>query len=81
MTMFLWRYLPCVSTNWHSGGGLVVFARDEARARELANEHIKARFGEYDGEYEPIPDDAKADDVRSCEGAEAVWTFPDAGCC
>ena len=35
--IFVWKSINKVSDNYHEDGGLVVFAKDEARAREIAN--------------------------------------------
>lgn len=36
MKVFVWKYLPAVSDNYHSEGGLIVFAEGLERAKELA---------------------------------------------
>lgn len=38
MKVFVWNYyIGSLTDNCHSGGGLVVFAEDEARAKALAH--------------------------------------------
>jgi len=72
MKVFVWNRLSNVSDNYHSGGGLVVFADNEERACQLATEH-----GVVFSEGETV-----ADDVRVVDGGfEAVYIMPDAGCC
>lgn len=71
MKVFVWQSLSCVSDNYHSDGGLVVFAETEDRAYQLATEQ-GVRF--YENE--------SPDDVRVVEGGiEAVYVMPNAGCC
>lgn len=72
MKVFIWNYVSQVSDNYHSGGGLVVFAVDETRARELANEQPDVKLKKSD-----IPDEVR--DVVG--GSEAIFIMPDAGCC
>ena len=72
MKVFVWQCVSQCSCNYHSGGGVVVFAKDEARARELANED-----GHCDIRKKEMPDDVR--DV--VDGEEAVYIMPDAGCC
>lgn len=70
MKVFVWSYVQnCGSGAYHPGGGLVIFAETEARARELATSR-NAIFKE------------NPDDVREViGGTERVYIFPDAGCC
>ena len=72
MKVYIWQRVGECSDNRHSSGGVVVFAETEGRAREAANEleHCKIRPGEA------------IDVVREVRGGEeAVYIFPDAGCC
>ena len=72
MKVFVWVSVGACSNNYHEGGGVVVFAESEARARELANKEPGCAINE----------DEKPDDVRSVYGGqEAVYIMPDAGCC
>lgn len=72
MKVFIWQYVSQVSSNYHSGGGLVVFADNETRAREIANSDPDVHVADSD-----IPDE-----VRSVYGGqEAMFIMPDAGCC
>lgn len=71
MKVFVWSYVASLTDNYHSGGGLVVFAETEERAFELAI----AEGVTFDKSDTP-------DDVRIVKGgAEAVYVMPDAGCC
>jgi hypothetical protein len=71
MKVFIWEYVGKCSDNYHSGGGVVVFAKDEESARQIANGvsgcEIKA--------------EEKPDEVRESNGKEQIFIFPDAGCC
>ena len=72
MKVFVWNYVSKVSDSYHEGGGLVVFASDETRARELANSIPGVAL-----RVEEAPDE-----VRFVEGdKEAFFVMPDAGCC
>jgi hypothetical protein len=72
MKVFIWHRIDQCSDNYHTEGGVVVFAADEARARELAN----AREG-----CEIKPKEVPSE-VRECDGDdERVFIMPDAGCC
>lgn len=71
MKVFVWNYIGSLTNNCHSGGGLVVFAEDEARAKALAI----AEGVSFDESETP-------DDVRVVDGGdEVVYVMPDAGCC
>ena len=71
MKVFVWEYVAKCSSSYHESGGVVVFAKDEARARELANAV---------GGCNIAPNESP-DDVRDTDGEEQVYVFPDAGCC
>ena len=71
MKVFVWKRVDTCSDNYHSEGGVVVFAHDEEQARTIANA--------ADGCA--IKPDEKPDDVRDTVGDEAVYIMPDAGCC
>lgn len=72
MKVFVWDFVSHVSDNYHSEGGLVVFAETEERARELANSSSGCELS-----LEEMPCDVR--DVVG--GDEMVFIFPDAGCC
>lgn len=70
MKVFVWSNVSQLTNNYHSGGGLVVFAENLDRAMKLAVEQGVT----FDGET--------LDDVRDVDGGvEAVYVMPDAGCC
>jgi hypothetical protein len=72
MKVFVWSYVEKCTDNYHSGGGVVVFADTEERAREIANEIEGCN----------ILDDENPKDVRDVDGGiEAVYIMQDAGCC
>ena len=72
MYVFVWESIERCTTRHHSGGGVVVFAGDQARARVLALER-GADIGEKElpDDVRPVPEDSE----------EAVYIMPDAGCC
>lgn len=72
MKVFVWQRVEKCSSNYHEEGGVVVFAENEERAREIAN----AQEGCF------IQPKEKPDDVRDVtNGEEKVFIMPDAGCC
>ena len=72
MKVFIWNRVNQCSDNYHSEGGVVVFAENENRARELANMQDGCDIQPYE-----MPDDVR----RVTSGKEAVYIMPDAGCC
>ena len=73
MKVFIWKRIEQASSNYHSEGGVVVFAETEARARELAS---------ADGSTCEIGPTELPDEVRDVVGGEeTVFIFCDAGCC
>ena len=72
MKVFVWECVDQCSSNYHSDGGVVVFAESEQRARELANEKEGCSINP-----EEAPDDVR--DVAG--GSERVFIMPNAGCC
>lgn len=72
MKVFVWEVIGECSSSFHSGGGLVVFAENEIRARELANQQEGCNL---------LPEEMP-DEVREVIGGdERVFIMPDAGCC
>lgn len=71
MKVFVWNDVDKVSNRYHEGGGVVVFADTEERAREIANvDGCAIRADEY------------PNDVRDVAGGdEAVYYMPNAGNC
>lgn len=74
MKVFVWENVEQVSNNWHSDGGVVVFANDESRAREIANSTPGCNIKDNE-----VPSDIR--DLRGSKNKEAVYIFPNAGCC
>lgn len=71
MKVFVWDSIAMLTDNYHSGGGLVIFAETEERAYELGREN-GVTFNQSDTPC----------DVRVVEGgSEIVYVMPDAGCC
>jgi hypothetical protein len=70
--VFVWDRVDTVTDSYHCGGGVVVFAETEGRARELAN---KVEGCSIKPEEHPV-------ESRECGGnIESVFIMPDAGCC
>lgn len=85
MNVYIWQSTGPVTTNWHSGGGLLIIAATLDRARALwveRNDALDAdaweRLDDPTLATKPDPDLAlpTAPDV-----AERVIVFPDMGCC
>jgi hypothetical protein len=77
MKAFLWKDLEKMSSNYHSGGSILIEAPTLERARELAV------YKDYDNVENPIKGvDKEPNAVFESSGeTEKVWAFPDAGCC
>lgn len=72
MKVFVWEWVNQCSDNYHSDGGVVVFAESESRARELANLKSGCNI---------LPEELPTE-VRECSlGEELVFIMPNAGCC
>ena len=72
MKVFVWADVGQCSYSYHSGGGVVVFAETEQRAREIANATPGCAIQESE-----TPEEVR--DVAG--GGERVFIMPDAGCC
>lgn len=74
MKIFLWKRLEHVGERWHEEGGLVVVAHSIECAIEIATSNgvVVSIDNKPDAEYEI--------DVVDPVG-EAIFIFPDAGCC
>lgn len=72
MKIFIFEDVEKCSDNYHEGGGVVVIADDEDRARDVANSihgcHIQ-------------PDEKPVASYDVATDEEKVFIFPDAGCC
>lgn len=76
MMVFIWKSVNQCTNNYHSGGGVVVFADDIIRARELANNIPGCNISEYEE-----PNDVRYVVGISGHDGEIVYIMPDAGCC
>jgi hypothetical protein len=74
MKLFIFESMLQVSDNYHSGGGLVVIAKDEEHVKELIkfDENITI----YDNDWKFV----KVYDLKNNEEPK-IFVFPDAGCC
>ena len=73
-TMFVWKSVSGLTSNYHDGGGAVVIAGD----REVARELLRANGVSPSSEVFTQEPDFTASVV---EEEEKVFIFPDAGCC
>ena len=78
MKIFIWKRIEKCTGHYHREGGGIVFAENEERAREIANNR---KTGEYEGGGTFISPEEIPDDIRETTGDEALYIFPDAGCC
>ena len=76
--VYVWDYVSGLTTHWHDGGGLLILAADMDRAKELfqieaSKEHTYLlRF----------PEDAPTSSWEVSDNEEdAIFVFPDSGCC
>ena len=72
MNIYIWHRIGQASAMYHSGGGVVVVADTEARARALANANDGTSIAP-----EELPDHV----LGTSSTDELVLVFPDAGCC
>ena len=84
MRLYIWDYVSPVSVNWHSGGAVLVVAKDVKDARKQWSEYV-AEYREdpywealVDGALDGDPDTIYRLDKRV---EPKVTVFPDAGCC
>jgi len=70
--VFIWKLVEECTDRYHSDGGVVVFAATEERAREIANAVPNCNI-----DVNEMPDEVR--DVSG--GDEAVFIFPNSGCC
>lgn len=73
MFIFIFEYINQVSSAYHSGGGLVVMAKDKERAKELIQAAEDVTVTEEDWK------DVKSYPISEHVDEEVI-TFPDAGC-
>jgi hypothetical protein len=74
MKIWIWERIDQVSDNWHSGGGLMVIAHDEAEAWALisAERHVEVTEDEWST--------ARVFELMGTPTPDVI-VFPDAGCC
>jgi hypothetical protein len=72
MKVFVWKRIDEATDNYHTEGGVVVFAESLERAMELANAIAGCSIKESE----------KPDEIRNVDGdSEAVYIMRDTGCC
>lgn len=72
MRVFIWEDAENVTDRYHAEGGIVVFAETIKRARELVEQECGDKCSAINSK--PI--------IRNVEGGkEAIYIFPNAGCC
>lgn len=74
MNVYIFEDCSDLTDSWHSGGGLVVIARDSDHVAELISSDPNIQLSDVDWQEVKI--------VRAADDAEpAVYVFADAGCC
>lgn len=70
MNIYIWSFVGSLTDNYHSGGGVVVIAETEEKARALADKH-------------GVTFNKEVPDIHELAGdiPETIYLFPDAGCC
>ena len=82
MNMFLWKEDTHLTSNYHSGGGLIIFAESTQEAKEEVKRlTTEDRWG--DSRLHPKYEWRKPDLVLTVQNQVKAQTmiFPDKGCC
>jgi hypothetical protein len=64
-----------VSSNYHTGGGLVVIAENEEKAKELLLPHTEIQISNDEWKR------SESFDLKDENTEAKFWVMPDAGCC
>lgn len=74
MKVFIFKEIEQVSDRYHSGGGLVIIAKNIEHAKQLISD---------DEDIKPTDDEwLKVESYDLADNVEPkYWTMPDAGCC
>jgi len=87
MNVYIFENIDELTDRYHEGGGLVVIANNKRRAKKIAEEYIhdpwdygneKPHIKLSDEEHK-VAKSYKLDPLKKYK--EAVFVFPDAGCC
>jgi hypothetical protein len=86
MKVFIWQYASNVTDNYHSSGGLVIFAESLSDALSALGTKLESVKADSWCDFDPTACSAytKGPDVTFDVGPDApsmVLIFPDAGCC
>jgi hypothetical protein len=94
MNIYIWYGVANLTTNYHSGGGLVIVAPTLERARELLAAPADCEYPWHDADDDHTsscrPERASASAMKddpdvtyALQGdvEEKITVFPDAGCC
>lgn len=74
MKMFVFEYISKVSDRFHSGGGLMIVAKDKEQVIELIEEYGIIEITEEEWK------DVIIYELKNNEKPR-IFAFPDAGCC
>jgi hypothetical protein len=86
MKIWIFNYIDELTENYHGSGGLVVIAKNESARDKLINAN-KDEFNHcWRDEEAPYPIISKEEMEKvicfECDATEeAIFVFPDAGCC
>jgi hypothetical protein len=86
VNIYIFPYIDPITENWHSGGGLVIVARDLEQAQALVNANAAERgIGAVALQNEEKEDDNERIEMVTypLEGKHEarLFVFQDAGCC
>ena len=86
--IFVWEYISNLTCNYHSGGGLVVFAESFDEAKQYAIDNISTLneddfFESFYVDGQELIDRTKPIPVRviDMDVQSGYMVFPDVGCC
>lgn len=84
MKIYIWERIDQLTGEYHSQGGAVVVAESKERAKALLEGYQDQHDKEYNrGPYAKLTEEeyASAVEIDMKSNKEAVFIFPDAGCC
>lgn len=87
MKVIILKDVVQLTANYHSGGGLVIIAKDLERAkemfpeRELPEYRWGAGYGDFVMPTEKEWEEAIIYDLKDDNAEETFYVFQDAGCC
>lgn len=83
MKTYVWEYVSGITTNWHSGGGILIITDIDPQDEWKEYRHNTIASGESWNDNESIVKELPEPDFSYDCAADfkGIWVFPDAGCC